>query len=334
MNNDEIGVGNESKFNDLKVTFVNLIELKDFFNQPFKVRTDYQLYELVKSIENNGILVPLLVRKNTIGVGYEIISGHRRKTACEILGIEKVPVIIYDLDDSDAIVTMIDSNLQREYIRISEKAFAYKMKLEVMKSQGKRNDLTSSQLGTKLIQNDSIDRKIILRADERLAKEIGESRNQIARYIRLTKLIPKILDLMDEGKIAFTVGVELSYLTEEEQYELYVVMDSEQCTPSLSQANRMKRMSQIGTLNFDEIYAIMEQEKPNQREQIKIHAQTDFLSETEFQDFLDQIIYKSYYDFGLRPAAEDKLFSISTCYMVGSEQRLSIHAVVSATHPD
>ena len=148
------------------------------------------------------------------------------------------------------------------------------MKLEAMKSQGKRNDLTSSQLGTKLEKEEIVEGKYILRADERLAKEVGESRNQIARYIRLTNLIPKILDMVDAGRIAFTIGVELSYLTEEEQYELHAVMDLEQCTPSLAQANKMKRMSQAGTLDMDEMYSILEQEKPNQREQIKIRADT------------------------------------------------------------
>ena len=185
-----------------------------------------------------------------------------------------MPVIIREMDDSDAVIAMIDSNLQREYIKPSEKAYAYKMKLEAMKSQGKRNDLTSSQLGTKLEKEEIAEGKYILRADERLAKEVGESRNQIARYIRLTNLIPKILDMVDAGRIAFTIGVELSYLTEEEQYELHAVMDLEQCTPSLSQANKMKRMSQAGTLDMDEMYSILEQEKPNQREQIKIRADT------------------------------------------------------------
>ena len=256
---------------DLEVQIIDIQFLTDFSNQPFKVRTDLQMYDLMKSIENNGVLVPLIVRSNPNGNGYEIISGHRRKEACKLLGINEIPVIVREIDDYDAVIAMIDSNLQREHIRISEKAFAYRMKLEAMKSQGKRNDLTSSQVGTKLI-NSSSKWNNILRADERLAKEIGESRNQIARYIRLTKLITKILDMIDEGRIAFTVGVELSYLTEEEQYELYVVMDSEQCTPSISQANRMKRMSQRGILNMDEIYSIMEQEKPNQREQIKIRA--------------------------------------------------------------
>lgn len=253
---------------------VKISDLHDFKGHPFKVEQDIQLFELMRSIEDKGVLVPLIVRSNPYGDGYEIIAGHRRKAACTWAGIEEVPVMIREMDDSDAVIAMIDSNLQREYIKPSEKAYAYKMKLEAMKSQGKRNDLTSSQLGTKLEKEEIVEGKYILRADERLAKEVGESRNQIARYIRLTNLIPKILDMVDAGTIAFTIGVELSYLTEEEQYELHAVMDLEQCTPSLSQANKMKRMSQAGTLDMDEMYSILEQEKPNQREQIKIRADT------------------------------------------------------------
>lgn len=253
---------------------VKISELHDFKGHPFKVEQDIQLFELMRSIEEKGVLVPLIVRSNPYGDGYEIIAGHRRKAACVWAGIEEVPVIVRELNDADAVIAMIDSNLQREHIKPSEKAYAYKMKLEAMKSQGKRNDLTLSQLGTKLNKGETAEGKKILRADERLAKEVGESRNQIARYIRLTNLIPKILDMVDAGKIAFTIGVELSYLTEEEQYELHAVMDLEQCTPSLSQANKMKRMSQAGTLDMDEMYSILEQEKPNQREQIKIRADT------------------------------------------------------------
>ncbi len=258
----------------LRTGNVKISDLHDFKGHPFKVEQDIQLFELMRSIEDKGVLVPLIVRSNPYGEGYEIIAGHRRKAACAWAGIEDVPVIIRELDDADAVIAMIDSNLQREHIKPSEKAYAYKMKLEAMKSQGHRTDLTSSQLGTKLIKDETPEGKKILRADERLAKEVGESRNQIARYIRLTNLIPKILDMVDAGRIAFTIGVELSYLTEEEQYELHAVMDLEQCTPSLSQANRMKRMSQAGTLDMDEMYVILEQEKPNQREQIKIRADT------------------------------------------------------------
>ncbi len=253
---------------------VKISELHDFKGHPFKVEKDIQLFELMQSIEDKGVLVPLIVRRNPYGDGFEIIAGHRRKEACIWAGMKEVPVVVRELDDADAVIVMVDSNLQREYIKPSEKAFAYKMKLDAMKAQGKRNDLIMSQVGTKLGKEKTSTGKCILRADERLAKEVGESRNQIARYIRLTHLIPKILDMVDAGRIAFTVGVELSYLTEEEQYELHAVMDLEECTPSLSQAVRMKRMSQSGTLDMDEIYHILEQEKPNQREQIKIRADT------------------------------------------------------------
>ena len=249
--NDEYG---------LQTGTVKISDLHDFKGHPFKVEQDIQLFELMRSIEDKGVLVPLIVRSNPYGEGYEIIAGHRRKAACTWAGLEEVPVIIRELDDADAVIAMIDSNLQRENIKPSEKAYAYKMKLEAMKSQGKRNDLLTSQLGTKLIKDETLEGKKILRADERLAKEVGESRNQIARYIRLTNLIPKILDMVDAGRIAFTIGVELSYLTEEKQYELHAVMDLEQCTPSLAQANKMKRMSQVGTLDMDEMYSILEQE--------------------------------------------------------------------------
>lgn len=251
---------------------VKIADLHDFKGHPFKVEHDMKLFELSKSIEENGVLVPLIVRENPYGTGYEIISGHRRKAACEWAGITEVPVVVMKLTDEEAMITMVDSNLQREDIKPSEKAFAYKMKLEAMKRQGKRNDLFVSQVGTKLKKDELKDGSPILRADERLAKEVGESRNQIARYIRLTNLIPKMLDMVDEGKIAFTIAVELSYMTEEQQYELFEVMNMEQATPSLSQANRLKRMSQSGTLDMDGMFLILEQEKPNQREQIKIRA--------------------------------------------------------------
>ena len=258
----------------LQTGTVKISELHEFKGHPFKVENDIQLFELMRSIEDKGVLVALIVRSNPYGEGYEIIAGHRRKAACERAGLTEVPVIICELDDADAVIAMIDSNLQREHIKSSEKAFAYKMKLEAMKSQGKRNDLFPPQVGTKLEKEETPEGKKILRADERLAKEVGESRNQIARYIHLTNLIPKILDMVDEGRIAFTIGVELSYLPEDEQYELHAVMDLEQCTPSLSQANHMKRMSQAGPLDMDEMYRILEQEKPNQREQIKIRVDT------------------------------------------------------------
>ena len=236
-------------------------ELKDFKNHPFHVQQDMEMCALMKSIEDEGVIVPLLVRPNPDGEGYEVIAGHRRKAAALWAGLTEVPAVIRELDDNQAIVAMVDSNLQRENLKPSEKAFAYKMKLEAMNRQGRKADITSAQVGPKPE-----------RSNELLAKQVGESVAQIKRYIRLTYLIPKILQMVDEEKIAFTIAVELSYLTEEEQYELHAVMDMEQCTPSLSQANRMKRISQSGGLDMDAMYVILEEEKPNQREQIKIRA--------------------------------------------------------------
>lgn len=282
--------------NDQKIVIMQLNKLSGFKKHPFKVETNTALFELMRSIENDGVLDPLLVRPKPDGNGFEIIAGHRRKAACEWAGITEVPVIIRNLDDNQAVIAMVNSNLQRENIKPSEKAFAYKMRLEAMKQQGKRTDLTSSQLGTKLKEDNptvelnkikgTLDENGIWklesepinpgssegRSDSLLSKQLGESRNQIARYIRLTYLIPKLLDMVDDEKIAFTVAVELSYLKEEEQYELHAVMDLEQCTPSLSQANRLKRLSQAEELDIDAIYTVMGEEKPNQKLQIKIRA--------------------------------------------------------------
>jgi ParB family chromosome partitioning protein len=280
---------------------VKIIELHEFKGHPFRVEHDMQLFELSRSIEEKGVLVPLIVRANPDGKGYEIIAGHRRKAACEWAGVDTVPVMVIQMDDAEATIAMIDSNLQREHIKPSEKAFAYKMKLEAMKQQGKRNDLlrkdgTLSPVGTKL-ENPTLELNQLVcsyddlgkwqlgsqqlekeqprvRTDEMLARQIGESRNQIARYIRLTNLIPKILDMVDEEKLAFRSAVELSYLSEEEQYELHAVMELEQVIPSLSQANRMKRMSQSGKLDMDMLYEIIGEEKPNQREKLKLYADT------------------------------------------------------------
>lgn len=247
---------------DVQAGNVKISELHDFKGHPFKVERDMELFELTRSIEDKGVLVPLLVRANSYGSGYEILAGHRRKEACLWAGFDSVPVMIVEMDDEEATIAMVDSNLQREHIKPSEKAFAYKMKLEAMKQQGKKFDETLSQVGTKLQKQTRENGKPVLRSDELLARQVGESRNQVARYIRLTNLIPKILDMVDDGKIAFTIAVELSYLSEEEQYELYAVMDMEQCTPSLSQANRIKRLSQSGRLDMDVMYQILEQEKP------------------------------------------------------------------------
>lgn len=258
-----------------EIKLLNLNQLHDFANHPFKVEENTELCELMRSIETEGVLVPLLARPNPNGEGYELISGHRRKAACAWAGVTDVPVVVRDLDDNQAVITMVDSNLQREHIKPSEKAYAYKMKLEAMNRQGQRTDITSAQVEPKS--------GLLERSNELLAKQVGESVAQIKRYVRLTNLIPKILDMVDDGKIAFTIAVELSYLKEEEQYELHAVMDLEQCTPSLSQANRMKRMSQSGELDMDMMYEVLGEEKPNQREQIKINA--DSLSKYFPADF-------------------------------------------------
>ena len=258
-----------------EIKLLNLNQLHDFANHPFKVEENTELCELMRSIETEGVLVPLLARPNPNGEGYELISGHRRKAACAWAGVTDVPVVVRDLDDNQAVITMVDSNLQREHIKPSEKAYAYKMKLEAMNRQGQRTDITSAQVEPKS--------GLLERSNELLAKQVGESVAQIKRYVRLTNLIPKILDMVDDGKIAFTIAVELSYLKEEEQYELHAVMDLEQCTPSLSQANRMKRMSQSGELDMDMMYEVLGEVKPNQREQIKINA--DSLSKYFPPDF-------------------------------------------------
>lgn len=274
------------------IKMIPIADLHDFEGYPFKVENDMALFELMQSIEKEGVIVPALARPRAEG-GYELIAGHRRKAASKWAGLDVMPVVIRELDDNQAVIAMVDSNLQREHLKPSEKAFAYKMKLDAMKRQGARTDLTFCQVGEKLenptlqthslaggydadgkwmlLQDKSVEDAII-RSNQSLAMQTGESQRQISRYIRLTNLIPKLLDMVDDGKIAFTIAVELSYLTEEQQYELYEVMDMEQCTPSLSQANRIKRMSQSGELDMDVMFLILEQEKPNQREQIKLRA--------------------------------------------------------------
>lgn len=221
-----------------KVLDISLSEINDFPNHPFKVKMDEAMLEMADSVKQYGILVPALVRPKVNG-GYEMIAGHRRKKASELAGKETIPCIVRELSEDEAILAMINSNLQRESILPSEKAFAYKMKLEAMNRQGQRTDLTSSQFRNKL------DGK---KSSEVLAEQVGESKNQIFRYIRLTELIPPILEMVDEKQIAFNPAVEISYLTENEQTELLSVMKQEENTPSLSQAQRMKKFSQEGRL--------------------------------------------------------------------------------------
>ena len=235
-----------------KVEAIPLAALTPFRNHPFQVKEDEEMAQLIRSIADAGVLSPALARPLPDG-GYELISGHRRLAACKALGMDTMPVIVRDLTDEEAVITMVDSNLQREHILPSEKAFAYKMKYDALKHQG-----TSSQLGTKL------------RTDELLAQNSSDSRNQIQRYIRLTHLIPDILKLVDEGKIALTLAVELSYLQPSEQEMLFSVMDSDEVTPSLSQARRLRRMSEAQTLTDDAVLQLLSEVKGNQVEYVKV----------------------------------------------------------------
>ena len=230
-------------------------KLRPFDGHPFKVVDNEEMDQLTWSILTQGLLTPLVVRPLDNGE-YEVISGHRRLHACKKAGIETVPALIYAIDRDAAAIALVDSNLQREKILPSEKAFAYKMKLEAMNRQGQRTDLTSAQVGRKL------------ETAEIIGEQSGESRNQVRRYIRLTNLVPGILDMVDEGRIALTPAVELSYLTEWEQRDLLETMESEDCTPSLSQAIQMKALSQSGQLDMDTIFHIMTQPKANQQEKI------------------------------------------------------------------
>ena len=239
-----------------KVDDIPLAELFPFKDHPFQVREDEELERLKESIRESGVLVPALARPKE-GGGYELISGHRRMTACRALGLETMPVIVRDLTDEEAIITMVDANLQREHILPSEKAFAYKMKYDALKRMPGRKE-NGDQLGH--------DKRSI----DELAEGSPDSRNQIQRYIRLTNLIPEILQMVDDGKIALTPAVELSYLSAEEQSRLLEQMDYTDSTPSLSQAQRMRRMSQEQELTADELYGIMSEVKGNQVEYVKV----------------------------------------------------------------
>ena len=243
-----------------KVVTLNPADISDFPNHPFKVKQDEAMAEMVDSVKQYGVLAPALVRPKADG-GYEMVAGHRRKCAATLAGITEMPCIVRNLTDDEATIIMVDSNLQRETILPSEKAFAYKMKLEAMKRQGQRSDLTSAPLEPKLKGS---------RSNEELAASSPDSRSQIQRFIRLTELIPPVLDMVDSGKIAFRPAVELSYLSKEQQQSLYDTMECEDCTPSLAQAIKMKEFSRDGKLTEEVILSIMQEEKPNQREQFKM----------------------------------------------------------------
>ena len=235
-------------------------DLYPFPDNPFHVVEDETLSELAESIKEFGIVTPIITRPKEDGNGYEVIAGQRRVRASELAGINTVPAFVRPLDRDRAIITLVDSNLQRENILPSERAFAYRMKSEAMKRQGFRTDLTSSQVVTKL------------RTDDKVAQGFGVGRMTVQRFIRLTELIPPILQMVDEGKIALTPAVELSFLKKDEQENLFATMESEEATPSLSQAQRMKSMSQSGQLDMDMIFSIMTEEKGNQKETLKINT--------------------------------------------------------------
>ncbi len=240
--------------NEIKPIAIN--DLTAAPDNPFKVQMDSEMEQLIESIAKNGVITPIIARETENGK-YEIISGHRRKFACEYLGLNTVPVLLRELNRNEAAITLVDSNLQREHLLPSEKAFAYKLKMDALSAQGKRTDLTCGQLGHK--------------SRDMLSET--ESGRQIQRYIRLTYLIPELLQMVDERKIALTPAVELSYLTEQEQEILLSEMDYADCTPSLSQAIRLHRFSQEGRLNGDVIYIVMSEQKPNQKEQIRFRSE-------------------------------------------------------------
>lgn len=236
-------------------------EISDFPNHPFKVRMDEEMQQMAESVKEHGVLVPALVREKPSG-GYEMVAGHRRKRAAELAELPEIPCIVRNLTDDEAIIVMVDSNLQREKILPSEKAFAYKMRLEAMKRQaGRPRQENASPVATNFTRG---------RSDKELAELVGEGKDNIRRYIRLTYLLPEMLDMVDDGKIALRPAVELSYLVEQEQHFLLDTMFSEDCTPSHAQAIKIRKFSQEGKLNPDVILSIMQEEKPNQKEQIKI----------------------------------------------------------------
>ena len=271
--------------NDVKREKVRVIPIEffdDFPKHPFNVKMDAEMEALIESIKEFGILTPLIARKKENG-RYEIIAGHRRKFAAKKLGLTELPVILRDMTRDEAVIAMVDSNLHRERILPSERAYAYKMKMEARKRQGARTDLTSTPVVAKL------------RTDEAIGLENGDSKEQVRRYIRLTYLIKEILDMVDDGRIAFRPAVELSYLTVEQQKDLFYTIESEDATPSLAQAIEMKKSSQQGKLTADKIFSIMSQQKPNQIEKVKISYSKfeKYFSRGTPQAHIEAIIFKA-----------------------------------------
>ena len=245
-----------------QVQQIPIDELHPFTNHPFKVLDDEAMTRTVESIAQYGVLAPLIARPRPNGDGYEIISGHRRQYAAKLAGLDTLPVIVRQMSDDAAVILMVDSNLQREHILPSERAFAYKMKLEALKNQGARSDLTSCQLGTKF------------RADSELAESAGESARNVQRFIRLTNLVPELLDMVDEKKIAFNPAVELSYLDESQQRDFLEAMEDTQNAPSLSQAQQLKKMAQQGEFSYEKAFDVMGQEKRSEKDTVTIKNET------------------------------------------------------------
>ncbi len=245
-----------------KVQEINISDISDFPEHPFKVNDDDKMKEMVKSVKEYGVILPVIVRPKENGT-YEMISGHRRKRACELAGVKQIRCIVKNLSDDEATILMVDSNIQREEILPSEKAFAYKMKLNAMKHQGKKIDIDEEETSTPVVAK--------LRTDEILGEEVGESRENIRRYIRLTELIPELLEEVDNKRIAFRPAVELSYLSDENQYVVLNKLEYDDISPSLSQAIVLKKMQQEGTITEEKIEELLDKEKPNQKEFIKIH---------------------------------------------------------------
>ena len=245
-----------------QVQQIPIDELHPFTNHPFKVLDDEAMTRTVESIAQYGVLAPLIARPRPDGDGYEIISGHRRQYAAKLAGLDTLPVIVRNMDDNAAVLLMVDSNLQREHILPSERAFAYKMKLEALKNQGARSDLTSDQVGQKLW------------SVEQVASDAGESKTQIQRFIRLTNLIPELLDMVDEKKISFNPAVELSYLDESQQRDFFEAMNDTQNAPSLSQAQQLKKMAQQGEFSYEKAFDVMGQEKKSEKDTVTIKNET------------------------------------------------------------
>ena len=261
---DDLFTSQEQRDNPVvdEVKEIELYKIGEFPDHPFRVIDDDKMEEMVKSVKEYGVLLPVIVRKRGEG-NYQMISGHRRKRACELAGIDKIKCIVKDLTDDEATILMVDSNIQREEILPSEKAFAYKMKLEAMKHQGKNIDIDENDTSAPVVQK--------MTSREILGNEVGESRENIRRYIRLTYLIPELLEQVDNKRIAFRPAVELSYLSEENQYVVDNIFEFDEVTPSLSQAIRLKKLEQEENITEEKIEEIMQQEKPNQKEYIKIH---------------------------------------------------------------